>query len=902
MTMLQLAVRGVRASLGRLILTTVAVVAGVGFVAGSFILADSLGDTIDALLESDVDTPDAQIQLTELEFGRDDRAIPDTVVAEVAALPEVDKAEPLVFSEEFEKFAVLDDAGTEIKPGFGRFVLTNQWDGEENEDFTIVDGNAPVGLGQVALDAGYAEAADLAVGDEVTIATTVGQRRFEVAAIVAITNLAGNYALVFDFPTAQVLYDKEGQVDSVSLTRATGVSTEEMMAAVEATLPEQAMVRSFEELIADASAEIEKSLAIVRNVLLGFAGVALFVSLFIIYNTFAILVTQRLQQIGLLRAVGATRGQIRLGVIFEALLVGVVGGLIGLGVGYAIAFGLQAVIESTSGFDTSTVVTPRTVIVALVVAVVATTVSALVPSFLAGRVSPVAAMRNELPSQSSATRRVMAGGGVLAMGLLVLAVGLFGGGQSTSALVAELAIGSLLTFVGVALLSVLFAGPFVDFAGRPPVLGGGLTALGVSLPVLVFTVGDGARGIAFLPKMAVSALAIVVGISILATWLRGGRRTGVGGSAGGLAGQLARQNAARSPRRTAATATALTIGIALVSAFGVVGESLKSAQSDIISRSVQADLFVTSDKTMSSEVADRLESTRGVAEVSRVRYNEIRIGDDIEKVAAYEADTGDRLISLAVSAGSVDGVLDGGVLVFADTAEDRSIGIGDTVTVEFPDNETEQLVVAGIFDDNALEREWIVDLGVYERHVSSTDDDLVAVSFAPGADADALTAEVEAVANDVGSYKVLNAAEITEELEGELKLIVTIINSLLSLTLFVAFLGVINTIVLSVIERTREVGLLRAVGMTRRQVKATIRWESVMVCLFGAALGIGLGVLFAWAAVSVIPDEFIANVVVPYESVLFTVLVAVLAGVLAAVIPARRAARLDVLDAISTAG
>jgi putative ABC transport system permease protein len=469
--------------------------------------------------------------------------------------------------------------------------------------------------------------------------------------------------------------------------------------------------------------------------------------------------------------------------------------------------------------------------------------------------------------------------------------------------VAQLAAGSVLTFVGVALLSVLFAGPFVSAIGQPFVLGAGLLGMGVALPVLMFTVGDGAGGLMFVPKMMVSTLAIVTGGSIVMTWLRGGRRFGLGGSAGGLAGRLARQNAARSPRRTAATATALTIGIALVSAFGVVGESLKATQSEVSNRAIRADLFVGSDDThVDGELAVQVSQLDGVAATSRVRYNQIRIGDEVESVAAFEAKTGDRLIDFAVSQGSVDGLLDGGVLVFADEAEDRSLAVGDTVAVEFVDRETEQLLVAGIFDDNPLEKRWVVDLGLYERHVSGTDDNIVAVSFANGADSEALTADVEAIGAQFGSPDVLNVAEVVEDLEGEANLVIVIVNSLLGLTLFVAFLGVINTIVLSVIERTREVGLLRAVGMTRRQIKGTIRWESVMVCLFGASLGIGLGVLFAWAAVSAIPDGDISEVAIPYESVLFTVLVAVLAGVVAAVIPARRASKLDVLDAIATTG
>jgi putative ABC transport system permease protein len=508
------------------------------------------------------------------------------------------------------------------------------------------------------------------------------------------------------------------------------------------------------------------------------------------------------------------------------------------------------------------------------------------------------------------TRRIVIGSVILAAGLILLGLGLFGRGQGTAAVVTELAVGAILTFIGVALLSVLFAGPFVNFIGQSRMLALSLLALGIALPALIFTIGDGVPDsitgwIGFVLKIFVSVVAVITGASILMSTVQG-RPLGIGGSAAGLEGRLARQNAARTPQRTAATATALTIGIALVSTVGVVGESLKASFAETLDRSVQADLFIYDRDTngaFSGELADRLDGIDGLSAVSRFRVNEIRVDEDIEDVAAYNSETGEALIAFDLSSGSTEGLADGGILVFADAATERSLSVGDAITVEFPDLETEELTVAGIFEDNSvLNSPWIIDLGVYEEHVGDDDDIFVGATIAESADAAAVKAEVVAVADEFSSVTAQDTQEFLDSQEGQVDQLITLINYLLAFALVVAFLGVINTIVLSVIERTREIGLLRAIGMTRTQVRSTIRWEAVIVCLFGAVLGIVLGVRFAWAAVSAIPDDIIGTVAIPYESVLFAILVAALAGVIAALLPARRAARLNVLDAIATGG
>ena len=831
----------------------------------------------------------------------------------MAALPEVGEADPGVgvdSEQNFRPFVILRDDGSRVQPQGGP-IISFSWNGDTGSFITSAEGTPPVGIDQTAIDSGYAKAAGVSVGDQVRMSTPGGERTFTVTSIVEPSVAAGAYYVLFDFASAQKLFGKVDQVDQIALTRASGVSTADMITAVQKVLPPEAEVLNQAQVVDEFSAGFEQVIGIIRTALLIFAGIALFVSLFIIYNTFAILVNQRLQQIGMLRAIGATKAQIRRSVLVEALIVGTVGSVVGIGFGLVVAFGIKSAFQATGGFpETGTVVAPRTIIVSILVGLVATMISALLPAFLAGRISPIAAMRNEAPSRSSRTRRIVIGSVVLAIGLLLMALGLFGGGSASSVLV-PLGFGAIFTFIGVAMLSVLFAGPAVDLLGRAPVLGVALLAMGLLLPALTFTVGKGLpgspfSGVLFAIKMLVSLVAVLTGASILASLARGGQPIGIGGSGAGLEGRLARQNAARSPQRTAATATALTIGIALVATVGVVGQSLKDTFAATLERAIKADLFIY-DQTgspFSGELADQIEQIDGIGVVSRFRANEVRLADGkVAPMAAYDAQTGEQLLTFGVTDGSVDGLTDGGVMVFADEAASRGLAVGDTLPIEFPDLQTEELTVSAIFDDNSvLQSPFVIDLSTYERHVKATDDFFVGASVAEGADRTAVQDQVQSLANGFGSIEVQNTGEYLDSAKGQMDSIITVINLLLAFALVVAFLGVINTIVLSVIERTREIGLLRAVGMTREQTRATIRWESVIVCLFGAVLGIVLGVLFAAAAVVAIPDGIIDSLSIPWESLVFAILFAALAGVLAAVFPARRAAKLNVLNAITTPG
>lgn len=906
-TVLKLSARNIRANLGRLILTTIAIIAGVGFVSGSFILADSVSDTFTNIFENAGAATDARVQVSDLEFGDDERTLADSVVAEIEALPETGKVTPIVTLAQFRPFVALDAAGEEVVPR-GPPIITFSWDGSTNA-IDIVEGTPPQNIDEVAMDAAYATAVGASVGDTVNFVTPQGPRSFRLATIIDFEVTAGAYFVLFDFDSAQVLYDKVGTVDSIELGAAAGTPAEAMIAAVSEILPDDAEVIGQQQLIDNDLEGFNAFIGIFRNALLGFAGIALFVSLFIIYNTFAILINQRLAQIGMLRAIGATAGQIRQSVMIEALLVGIVGSALGLLAGVGVAFLIKQGFQATGGFpETGTVITKWTVLISLGVGIGATLLSALGPAFAASRVSPVAAMRNEGPSRGSLNRRVISGGIITTFGLILLGLGLFVGGQGTKILITELGVGAVLTFVGVALLSVLFAGPIVNFIGRPAVLGGTMAILGILLPVFMFTVGKGLPGspfsaVLFAIKLLVSIVAIATGISILIS--KATRKPfGLGGSGAGLEGRLARQNAARSPQRTAATATALTIGIALISTVATVGESLKATFTDSLASGVQADLFIYDQETQSpfsGELAARIREVDGISAVSSFRANEIRIGQDVKGVAAYNTETGTSLIELNISSGSALDIGAEGVLVYSEEAIAQNFRVGDRISVDFPDGESSDLTVAGIFDDKSvLDSDYVIDIDLLASHISNNDDLFVAAAIAEGADPEAVKAKVSKVTDEFSSVVAQDNQEFRETQEGQIDGLITLINMLLGFALFVAFLGVINTIVLSVVERTREIGLLRAIGTTRKQMRSTIRWEAVIVCLFGAIIGIVLGMLFAAAAITAIPDSVIDTISVPYESVIFSILVAALAGVLAALFPAIRASNMNVLKAIST--
>lgn len=847
--MLKLVRRGISANLGRLVLTLISVVLGVAFVSGSFVLADSLRTIFNQISEQAFAGTDAQIRVPPVDDSGTQELVPfdDSLIETVSALDEVEYAEGGIFL--FEKAYSLDADGEVVRPA-GPPVFTSSWAGPSLvSSFTLVEGEAPVGQ-QVALDAEQIRAGGFALGDMVAVSLPGGVREeFELTGVISF-GIPGAYFILFDLKTTQRVVGLDGQVNGIAINAASGVSPEELTEVVGNAIPSDLEAVPGETLIGEQQDQFNGFIDIFGNVLLGFALVVLFVSIFIIYNTFAILVGQRTKQLGLLRLLGANRTQIRLLVLIEAFIIGVIASIVGLIGGIGVAWLLKWLFSNAGGGtfpDGPLRILPRTIVVVVAVGLGVTLLSAIIPAMRASLVSPVEAFRDGGKRERSVQFRLITGGLVLIPGLVALAVGMFGSIEGTTPTLSLIGLGAAATFIGVSMMSALFAGPVANFLGKPM------------------------------------------------QTLRG------------VAGRLARDNASRNPQRTSATATALMIGLALITGVGVLSASLLATFDDLLQDALTAELFIYEDQQGLPFSADLVGQLRELPETDQVAgFGKAPVilssGDDYserENLASLDTDTGTTVVNYGIIDGSAD-LGDNEIAVLDDKAETLGIAMGDTVSVEFDDGFVTDLTVAAIYDDDSVvEEPWLVSRSLTGPHLVSDELEFVGVTYVEGADKSEARAAVEEVVDGYPQLTVQDNTEFQESVSGQISQIQIVINALLVLCLIVAFFGIVNTMALSILERTREIGLLRAVGMTRGQLRSAIRWEAVIVSVFGSLLGVAMGLLLGWAAVVAIPDSFISKVSIPWLQVLIYVVVGAIIGVIAAYFPARRAAKLNVLDAVS---
>jgi putative ABC transport system permease protein len=592
-----------------------------------------------------------------------------------------------------------------------------------------------------------------------------------------------------------------------------------------------------------AAKEIQDGLGFFSTALLAFAGVALFVGAFLIFNTFSIIVAQRTRELALLRCLGASRRQVLSSVLLEAGLVGLIASAIGLGFGIVIAIGLRAVLGAV-GIDlpsTGTVFELRTVIVSLVVGVVITLVSSFMPALRATRVPPVAAMRAEAatpPSRSIRRRSI---------------------------------IGSLVTLVGVGLLVL---GLFRDIDNRVAVVGGGA--------VVIFL------GVAILSPLIARPLARWIGWPFARAFR--------------LPGNLARQNAMRNPRRTSATAAALMIGLALVTFAGIFVASAKSSIDSVLDRTVSADYIATTEsfQGFSPEVAKRLAALPDLEAVTSSRYGGWRLNGQAQGLQAVDPVAYDSLVRTETTSGRLADLQSGGLAVSEDNAKQHGWKVGSIVPMEFPANGVQQVPVKAIYEDNQLNGGYLLSLTDYQKGYSTQLDSMVIAKAKPGADQAAVRGAVDRAVADFPNVRVQDMAQYKAETGRQLDQLLNLVRSLLAFAIVIALFGIVNTLALSVFERVRELGLLRAVGATRRQVRSMIRWEAVIISVLGAVLGMAVGVFFGWTMVRALASQGFGEFTVPGAQLVAYVLLAAVAGVLAAILPGRRAAKVDVLRAITT--
>jgi len=844
----------------RFALTTLAVVLGVTFVVGVFVLTDSLRSTFGDLATEIAEGTDLTVR-TPQDLGDDfDRPpVPESVAAIVGDVDGVAEVFPGVAAV---NVAIVDGDGEAIEPqgppqlGFN-FSTANLF---------MVEGREPAADGEVVIDTTTVDDNDLVVGRTYAINGPTDQESFELVGTFNFgapdsNTSVGQTMAAFDLETAQRFLGFEGTYLEIGLRVDDGANRAAVQAAVEEAVGPDYEVITQEAAAQETEDEFNEFIDIFNNILLAFAIVAVFVSAFIINNTFQIVLGQRVRELGLLRAVGASGRQVSRSVVLESGLVGVFSTLIGIGLGVLVGIGLRGLLNS-AGFalpDGPVELRLRTVIVAIVIGMGVTLLSSIAPARRARRIPPIAALGEGLtPTTAGLGRRVTTGGVMTFLGAVLLALGLFGG-LDTAPLLTLISLGALLVFIGVNVLSPVFARQVAHAIGRP-----------------------------------ISGLF-------------------------GIPGRLARENAAREPRRTSSTAGALMIGLALVAMAAVVGDSVKRSFLDTLDNAVEADYFVRSNRAnfdptagFSVQVRSDLEALDEIDTTVGYRFGleSISVDDSTKNLFSTEFATVSDHIDADVRSGSIsDADPLTSILLHEDPAEDLGLVIGDPVDVTFPDGETETLTVAAIYADSTILDNWVIDLALWDRHFNRNDLAFVTATIT-GLSDDLADAEQEsliessgvAVASVLDDYPGVNGenrVEFRQSQEDQLDSFLATIQIFLVLALVIALVGIANTLALSVFERTREIGLLRAVGMTRRQLRRTVRWEAAIVAVFGALLGIALGVVFGIAATVAIPDTFVSTVSIPVFTLVVYVIVAGVAGLVAAFFPARRAGRMDVLDAIA---
>ncbi len=840
--MVRAVLKGLLAHKLRLFLTAMAVVLGVSFVAGTFVLTDTINKTFDTLFSEISANTDVSVRAVS-GFGADSspEAVRDTVPASVLdvvrRVPGVQAAVGSVGG--YAQF--VDKAGKAVTTA-GAPTLGFNWTDPALSPLTLRSGREPQRAGEVVVDVVTAKEHKFAVGDKVKVLFRGPTEEFTIVGITGFgkaDSLAGATLAAFDVVTAQRVFGKVGRFDSVEVKAAEGTTALDLRDRVAKAVPAGVEVVTSQQVADEGAKSVQQALGFFSTALLVFAGISLFVGGFIILNTFSILVAQRTRELALLRALGASRRQVLLSVVGEAFLVGLFASLVGLGLGVLVAIGLQSLLKAF-GIDLPTsgvIVAPRTIIASMVVGLGVTVFSSISPARKASKISPMAALRGGGVEQGgSLRRRSLAGVVVTGLGGAAMLYGLFGGGISLVGL------GAALVFVGVALLSPLAAVPMARVIGAP------------------------------FPRIA------------------------------GMAGKLGRQNAMRNPRRTAATAAALTVGLGLVACVSVLAASIKSSAAAIVDQYLAADYIISTTQfvpNISTDLAPRLARQPELAAVSGLQTGEWRSAGATRMLYAGDPATLGKVLKLDVTAGDAGGLARGEVLVSEKELKDKKLVVGGTLAMTFARTGTKELRIAGTFAKNQLLGNYVVSTATFDANYTDRLDFVVLAKAKAGVAPAASRAAVEKVTADFPNVELRDQVEFKKQQEDQVNQILGLITALLALSIIIALFGIVNTLALSIFERTRELGLLRAVGMSRRQIRSMIRGESVIIAVLGAVLGLAVGVLFGYAIVGALDDQGISKVVIPGGQLVSYVLLAGVAGVIAAVFPARRAARLDVLAAIS---
>ena len=841
--MTRVALRGLLGRKTRALLTSLAIVLGVAMISGTFVLTDTIRKSFDGIFQDAYENTSVVVSGKEIVEGSESRAtVPAALLEDVRALPET--------------AAASGDVGGMVRlvDERGRTIADDDVEGEgfsvdpEQPGFsglTLTAGRWADGPDEVVIDAHTASEHGYAIGEEIGAKGDGPLGRYEITGTAQLggQDLGGLVTFAaFDLPTAQKVLDRNDGFDAISAVAAPGVSDAELAAAVRPILPAALQAQTSDEAADDASASLDKSIQIIRIFLLVFAGISLFVGAFVIFNTISITVAQRIRELATLRTLGASRRQVLRSVMVETLVIGVVASAAGLVLGRGIAAGLRALFEAFGvGLpEGGAVLSGRTALVAVGAGTLVTLVAGIFPALRATAVPPISAVREGavLPSSRFARLKPYVAGAVTVLGLLAIAAGLSSGGGAQQVM-ASLGLGTLLLFTGVAMTSSHLVKPLARIVGLPA------------------------------------------------------RRLG------GASGRLAAENAVRNPARTASTAAALMIGLALVTFVATLGSGLKDSVTGQLDEQANADYVVTSsaDEGQFGTGADAaLAAAPGVRTASSVRGDKARILGETTDVVGVDPATIGQVYRFDWEQGS-DATLArldaGGAIVDAGYAKSHDVRVGSRLDVQTPTGERRAYTIAGTYDAPKVQPLFTGVLISQAEFDTAFPKGQNLVSLLKGGTTDGL----ERVLAGFPDARVETKAAYVKRLSDDVNTTLALFYVLLALSVIVSLFGMVNTMILSVYERTRELGMLRAIGMTGRQARRMVRHESVITALLGAALGLPLGVFLAAIATRGLSSQGIGFELPIGPLVAFT-LVAALAGVIAAISPARRAARLNVLDAL----
>ena len=858
--MLRVSLRSFWAHKRRMISTIIAIVLGVAFMAGTFVLTDTIDKTFDDLFAQGYVGVDTLVQGEVLftdPFGGDQRELLDASVLDtVAAVDGVRLVAPSVTTLGYGSTnRILDADGNPIGASQGPPTLLESWNPvPELSFYDLTDGRGPEADNEIALNIAAIEEGGFKIGDTVAMVNQFGREEFTLVGAFsfgAAKSSGGAVSADFTLAQAQRLAGADGKIQQVLAAGEDGISEAELTRRIAKELPKGAEAITGTAAATQLSTNVQSGFSFFKIILSVFGAVALLVGVFVISNTFSILVAQRTRELALLRAVGASRSQVLRSVLLEALVVGLIAAALGLAAGVGLAKGVIAVLGA-AGADlptTSLQIRATTILFALVIGVVVTLAAALIPAIRATRVPPLAALRDVALDRSGASKvRTALGVVVSLLGAFSLSAAWTDG--SSDAL-PTVGLGAVLLIVGAIVVGPVLAGPTVRALGSP------------------------------LPRLA------------------------------GVAGRIATENAARSPKRTSATASALIIGVALVGFITVFAASAKQSITSEVTRGFKGDFMIQSAASgfgppsgFSGLVATEAAKAEGVELVVPLGFGRAEFtypdGDKATQfLTSVEPEGLLQVMAPRMAQGSVGDLTDNGIIVDKELAKSHGVVLGDHIALTVAGGGKLDLVVQAISDDQSLLGWFTISRDAYASVTPELLDVQVAGKAVDGADLNTVIANVEAAIADTPSMEVLDRDGFIGDITSQITSFVTVIYGLLVLSIIIALIGIANTLSLSINERTRELGLLRAVGMHKAQLRSTVRWEAVLISLLGTIVGLGLGLLISWALISSLGSQGLTTFAVPVGSLAVITIAAALLGTAASILPARRAARLAILDAIA---